>query len=91
MVALFVFTCKAYNLIGMEENLYLSPGTGDVHLRSEPSGFISHALKIKLGAWKQFGHNARNHEDSSNTQSKDRIHFFFFFAWARQPKGRKSR
>lgn len=50
MVAVFVFTCKAYNLTAMEENIYLSPGTGEVLLRSEPSGFISHALKIKLGA-----------------------------------------
>lgn len=74
MVAVFVFTCKAYNLIVMKENIYSSPGTGEVHLRSKPSGFISHALKIKLGAWKQFSHNARNHEDSFNTQRKNKTH-----------------
>lgn len=32
----------------MEGKVYLSPRTSEVHLRSAPSGFISHALKIKL-------------------------------------------
>lgn len=42
-------TCEAHSLSAVEENIHLSPGTGEVDLGSALSGF-TYALEAKLGA-----------------------------------------